>query len=112
MHSASSTLELRCVVPLLRGWREMKLSWLFGPWVQLAAEVDFFLMQSRYPCHAQTFQVSTNAQPEDIIAAFMVNVILIWLSWQVDFKSILLCVGAGTAVAAFLGEKNVAYWVL
>lgn len=69
-------------------------------------------MQSRYPCHAQTFQVSTNAQPEDIIAAFMVNVILIWLSWQVDFKSILLCVGAGTAVAAFLGEKNVAYWVL
>lgn len=66
----------------------------------------FFLMQSRYPCHAQTFQVSTNAQPEDIIAAFMVNVILIWASWQMDFKSVLLRVGATTAVVAFLGGKK------
>ena len=65
-----------------------------------------FLMQSCYPCHAQTFQVSTNAQPEDIIAVFMVNVILIWLSWQMNFKSVLLCVGATAAVAAFLGDKK------
>lgn len=61
-------------------------------------------MESRYPCHAQTFQVSTNAHPEDIIAAFMVNVILICLFWQMDFKSVLR-VDASTAVATFLGGK-------
>lgn len=42
MHSASSTLELLRVVPVLQGRREMKHSWLFGPRVQLAVEVDFF----------------------------------------------------------------------
>lgn len=36
----------------------------------------------------------------------MVKVILIWLSRQMDFKSILLCVSASTAVAVFLGGKK------
>lgn len=65
-----------------------------------------FFIQSRYPRHAQAFQVSTNAQPKDVIAAFMVKVILIWLSRQMDFKSVLLCVSASTAVAVFLGGKK------
>lgn len=93
------------MVPPLQGRREMKHSWLCGPGVQLAAEVEDFL-QSRHPCRAQTVQVSTNAQPQGIIAAFMVNVILICLSWQMDFQSILLRVGVSAAVAAFLGEKE------
>lgn len=46
-------------------------------------------VQSRYPCHAQTFQVSSAAQAKDVIAAFMVRVTLIRLSCQMDFRSVL-----------------------
>lgn len=46
-------------------------------------------VQSRYPCHAQAFQVSAAAQAKDVIAAFMVRVTLICLCCQMDFRSIL-----------------------
>lgn len=72
---------------------------------QLAAELEDFL-QSRHPCRAQAVQVSTHAQPQGIIAAFMVNVILICLSWQTGFQSVLLSGGVSAVVAAFLGEKE------
>lgn len=71
-------------------------------------------MQSRYACHAQASQVSSDAQPRDITVAFMVSVIL--TQFLADgFHRPSLRASACAAVAAFLGaggRGNIACWLL
>lgn len=64
-------------------------------------------MQSRYPRHAQTFQVSSNAQLEEIIGQCNTDSTLP----SGGFPKRLLRVSAST-VPVFLGENNVACSVL